>query len=134
MVKDMCWSSVVALRAGKCTRWFQSNFRERKALHSQLVLHLSLQEHGISGKEASLSCTYVPTDVYAAWCSIQKQGSPAPDARIAVEGIAQIAGITTVMCLKLLPKSLEHFTFGDDFNLSLQRVTLPSSLRNLTFG
>ena len=37
MVKDMCWSSVVALWAGKCTRWFQSNFRERKALHSGCI-------------------------------------------------------------------------------------------------
>ena len=30
MVRDACWSSVLPIRAGKCTRWFRSTFHQRK--------------------------------------------------------------------------------------------------------
>ena len=62
-------------------------------------------------------------------------GSQAPGARIAVEGIVQIAGIIVVVCPKFLLRSREHLTsVADDLTLSLQRVTLPSSLQSLKFG
>ena len=38
---------------------------------SPLVLHLSLKGQGISGEAATLSCTYVPTDLYAAMLYLQ---------------------------------------------------------------
>jgi len=46
----------------------------KPALHhldSLLMLCQTLEEQGIRGKTAILTCTYVPTDLYAAWCHIQ---------------------------------------------------------------
>ena len=48
----------------------------RPALHhlaAPLVLHQTLQEQGIEGA-ATLSCTYVPTDLYTAWSFVRGQG------------------------------------------------------------
>ena len=121
----------------------------------QLMLHQTLQEQGIVGKEETLSCTSVPTDLYAAYCFIQRQGSPVPEGEFVLQGITQIVGASTVQS-DLLPQTLEmlayhtHFnqrlegvnvpsnlqslTFGHDFNQSLEGVNLPSSLQSLTFG
>ena len=41
------------------------------ALHhngSPLVLDQTLQEQGILGRTSTLSCTFIPTDLYRAWC------------------------------------------------------------------
>ena len=45
-----------------------------KLLHldSPVTLHQRLQEQGIVGEAAALSCTYVPTDLYSAWCAVQE--------------------------------------------------------------
>eukprot|EP00435_Cladocopium_sp_Y103_P050236 s19_g15.t1 len=101
-------------------------------LDSQLVLHQTLQEQGIVGKVVTLSCTYVPTDLYAAWCTIQ--GSSLHGEHVALEGVVRIKGVTRAKCLQFLPQSLQHLTFGGRFNQSLEQVTLPSTLQSLTFG
>ena len=106
-------------------------------LDTPLILHKALQEQGIVGKAATLSCTYVPTDLYVAWCAVQ--GLPVSQRELALEGITRIQdtlimGATATEYLHHLPQSLEHLTFGSDFNESLEQVTLPRSLQSLAFG
>ena len=121
-------------------------------LHSRLLLQETLQEQGIVG-DAMLSCTYVPTDLHAAWCCLH--GLPVSEAEHALEGVTQMEGKTHAMTTYLprslqrltfcnsfnqslegvtLPSNLQHLIFGDLFNLSLEGVTLPGNLQNLTFG
>ena len=109
----------------------------------QLMLHQTLQEQGIVSKEETLSCTSVPTDLYAAYCFIQRQGSPVPEGEFVLQGLTQIVGAPTVH-FDLLPQTLEmlsfgrhsnqRLTFGTDSNQSLEGVNLPSNLQSLTFG
>ena len=49
-------------------------------LNSPLILHKALQEQGIVGKAATLSCTYVPKDLYVAWRAVQGQRLPVSEA------------------------------------------------------
>ena len=79
-------------------------------LDSPLILHKELQSQGIVGKAATLSCTYVPTDLYAAWRAVQ--GLPVSQRELALEGVTRIAGAETKEHLHHLPESLEHLTFG----------------------
>ena len=102
-------------------------------LDSPLILHKALQEQSIMGKTATLSCTYVPTDLCVAWRAVQGQGLPVSEAELALEGVTQIALDHDLKGLTL-PCSLQTLTFGDYFNQSLEGVALPSSLRTLTFG
>ena len=97
-----------------------------------LILHKELQAQGIMGKAATLSCTIVPTDLYAAWCTVQ--GLPVSQGELALAGVTRIQGSNLTKYLHHLPESLEHLTFGSEFNHSLEGVTLPSSLQSLTFG
>eukprot|EP00435_Cladocopium_sp_Y103_P046332 s2372_g13.t1 len=101
---------------------------------SPLLLQKSLEQQGVVGKTATLSCLYVPTCLYAAWRCIQ--GLPDIPGEVALEGVTQIEGTTIAMFkyLNNLPKSLESLTFGESFNQSLERVILPSTLQSLTFG
>ena len=75
-------------------------------LGAQLMLHQTLQEQGIVGKEETLSCTSVPTDLYAAYCFIQRQGSPVPEGEFVLQGLTQIVGAPTVQ-FDLLPQLLK---------------------------
>eukprot|EP00435_Cladocopium_sp_Y103_P012932 s1706_g3.t1 len=102
-------------------------------LDSPLILDKGLQQQGIVGKAATLSCTSVPTDLYAAWCALTEELQTC-EGDLALEGVTRIAGAETAKNLHHLPKSLEHLSFGLDFNRSLEGVTLPSSLQSLTFG
>ncbi len=119
-------------------------------LDAHLVLSQSLEQQGIVGKNATLCCTYVPTDLYFAWCFLQ--GLPTQEAEFALEGVTSLKHLRGGKCLVHLPKSLQsltldqtlspftvpsslrNLTFGTSFNQSLEGVTLPSSLQNLTFG
>ena len=74
-------------------------------LSSPLMLHQTLQEQGIEEKTARLSCTYVPTDVYAAWKYLQ--GFQVSDAHFALDGVTQMGGCTSVPSLGSLPKACE---------------------------
>jgi len=55
-------------------------------LNSPLILHKALQEQGIVGKAATLSCTYVPNGLYVAWRAVQGQGLPVSEAELAIGG------------------------------------------------
>ena len=119
-------------------------------LDANLVLSQSLEGQGIVGKNATLCCTYVPTDLYFAWCFLQ--GLPTQEAEFALEGVTSLKHLRGGKCLVHLPKSLQSLTLdqtlspftvpsslknlmlGGKFNQSLEGVILPSSLQNLTFG
>jgi hypothetical protein len=101
-------------------------------LASPLMLQQTLQEQGIEGKTATLSCTYVPTDLYTAWKYLQ--GFPVSEPHLALDGVTQIGywcdpcdqGLVAEVTL---PSSLQSLTY----NQSLDGVTLPSNLQSLTF-
>jgi hypothetical protein len=103
-------------------------------------------EQGIPGPDATISCTYIPTDLHAAWCFIQ--GVQVLDGESALEGVTSLKVETDGAYLRNLPHSLESLTFGAEFSHSLQTVnfpdfhfnnslatlTLPSSVQKLIFG
>jgi hypothetical protein len=95
---------------------------------AQLFFDQTLRQQGILGKAATLSCTYVPTNLYVAWHSTQEDIS---EVDFSIEGVTRIEGIT-VSCLHLLPRSIETLSFGHRFNLRLAETSLPNSLRSLT--
>ena len=98
----------------------------------RLKLHQTLQEQDLAEAEtAILCCTYVPTQLQAAWCFLR--GLETSEAEFSLEGVTHLT-TRSPLCLLHLPKSLISLTFGDDFDDSLQGVTLPNSLQNLTFG
>ena len=98
----------------------------------RLKLHQTLQEQGIAeAGTAILCCTYVPTQLQAAWCFLM--GLDTPQAEISLEGVTHLT-TRSPLCLLYLPKSLISLTLGKGFNQSLEHVTLPGSLQNLTFG
>ena len=102
-------------------------------MNSPLMLQHTLQGQGIVGKTAIVSCTFVPTDLCAAWCCLQSDSLPGKtDAQEPLQGITRIAGMC---CTKSsLPSSLESLIFGHKFNETLNGVTFPSRLQGLTFG
>ena len=98
----------------------------------RLKLHQTLQEQGLAEAEtAILCCTYVPTQLQAAWCFLR--GLETSEAELSLEGVTHLTK-PPPLCLRHLPKSLISLTFGDDFNQSLVGVTFKDSLQNLTFG
>ena len=76
--------------------------------------------------------TYIPTNVYTAWRYVC--GLPNCEKEFALEGVTHLEGATHGNYLQHLPRSIEHITFGDDFDQRLERVTLPSDLRTLSLG
>ena len=72
-------------------------------LGSPLVLGQTLQEQGIL-RTSTLSCTYIPTDLYRAWCYINQ--FPVSEEEFAMEGVTEIAGAATSHYLNHLPPSL----------------------------
>ena len=101
-------------------------------VNAKLTLNQTLGEQGIVGESAMLSCTYIPTSVYTAWCYVC--GLPTSERDVALEGVTQLEGATGGEFLHYLPRSLARLTFGQKFNQSLERVTLPSSLQHFSFG
>ena len=101
-------------------------------LDSPMALHPTLQEQGMLGTTVALSCTYVPTDLYAAWCAVQEV--TVSTGELAMQGVTRIEGTTAKGPLHNMPQTVEHLTLGSGFNDSLENVTLPCSLQTLTFG
>ena len=98
----------------------------------RLKLHQTLQEQGFEEAEtAILCCTYVPTQLQAAWCFLM--GFDTCEAEFSLEGVTHLT-TESPLCLLHLPKSLISLSFGDKFNHSLEDMTLPQNLQNLTFG
>ena len=93
-----------------------------------LMLHQTLQEQGIVDN-MTLSCTFVPSDLFAAWSYLK--GFPVPEAEVALEGLTWIAGKISTESLQHLPRSLENLTLSPG-TYSLEEVPWPSALRCLT--
>ena len=102
----------------------------------RLKLHQTLQEQGLAEEEtAILFCTYVPTHVQAAWCFLMRFENSEAELSL-VEGVTHLTAPSN-LCRFHLSKSLislKSLTLGNDFNKSLELVTLPSRLQSLTFG
>ena len=98
----------------------------------RLKLHQTSQEQGLAeAKTAILCCTYVPTQFQAAWCFLK--GIETSEAEFSLEGVTHLT-TESPLCLLHLPKSLISLTFGDEFNHSLEDMTLPNNLQSLIFG
>jgi hypothetical protein len=100
---------------------------------SPLLDQKTLEEQGILQGDtdgATVSCTYVPTNLCAAVSYLQGLHEEAA----ALEGLTQIAGATTTEYVHHLPKSLEVLTLDDQFNENFTGVKLPSALKSLAFG
>ena len=104
--------------------------------NGELKLDENLAEQGIVGKSAMLSCTYIPTNLYAAWLSAC--GSALEllncEREFALEGVTHLEAEMLPEYLHHLPSSLASITFGHRFNQSLECVTLPRNLQSLSFG
>ena len=57
-------------------------------VNTKLALNQTLAEQGIVRKSAMLSCTYIPTNVYTAWCFVC--GRPTSEREVALEGVTQL--------------------------------------------
>ena len=85
----------------------------------RLKLHQTLQEQGLAEAEtAILCCTYVPTQLQAAWCFLK--GLETSEAELSLEGVTHLT-IKSRVGLLHLPKSLISLTLGFDFNQILER-------------
>ena len=100
--------------------------------NAKLALNQTLGEQGMVGTSATLSCTYIPTNVYTAWSYVR--GLPICEEDFVLEGVTQLEGAVPGKYLHHLPRSLARLTFESNFNQSLEQVTLPSSLQSLSFG
>lgn len=101
-------------------------------LTQPLILHQNLEQQGIAGESATLSCTYIPTNLEAAWVYVQ--GIRVFEEGFALEGVTHIAGAVAAVCLHHLPQSLKGLTFADHFYQSLGALPLPRQLQSLSFG
>ena len=123
---------------------------------AQLLLNQILRQQGIVGKAVTLLCTFIPTDLYAAWRSIQEEGLQISDANYCSEGVTWIESAEKQGVFAPSPAKPSRpdvwrqvqFKLGRsnpasqssklDVWLRIQsrpeQVTLPSSLQTLTFG
>ena len=101
-------------------------------VNAKLTLDQTLREQKIVERSTILSCTYIPTNVYTAWCSVC--GLPTSEREFELEGVTRLEGAVPGEYLHHLPQSLAKLTFCDSFNQRLVRLTLPSSLQTLSFG
>ena len=72
-------------------------------MESPLVHGKSLQEQGVVGPAATLSCAFVPTNLYAAWRYVQRVLAD----EFALEGVTQLHSVASGSYLHHLPRSLE---------------------------
>ena len=100
--------------------------------NSPLLLDQTLQEQGIIGKTVTLSCTFGPTDLYAAFCYIK--GLQVSAGECVLDGVTKLEGVSSDVYLQHLPQSLKTLAFHTQFNRRLQTVSLPSGLQSLTFA
>ena len=97
-----------------------------------LRLDKTLAEQDIEGRNASLSCTYVPINLHDAIRFVI--GFPTLGEDFAMEGVTSLANCPPGNHLLHLPHSLRGLSFESHFNESLENVELPSGLQSLTFG
>ena len=89
----------------------------------------TLQQQGLESA-ATLSCTRIPTNVYDAWRYIMcRDGDES-----ALEGVTRINFAPAGQYLRYLPQTLQTLSFYNrHLNLSRKNMTLPHSLRDLSF-
>ena len=80
---------------------------------SALVLNQTLQEQGIVSETATLSCTYMPNNLYLAWCYVQ--GLATSEDEYELEGVTCLKVTAPGQYLHYLPESLQNLTL--DFKL-----------------
>ena len=97
-------------------------------VNAKLTLNQTLGEQGIAGNSATLSCTYIPTNVYAAWCYVH--GLTTCERDLVLGGVTELDGAVPGEYLHHLPQSLARLSFGQTFNKGLERVTFPSILQS----
>ena len=102
-------------------------------LASPLVLGQTLQEQGIEGQDVTLSCTYVPTDMCAAWRYASGLFGGVEE-EFALEGLTEMLGASDGEYLYNLPSSLENLTFGLRFNQTPPRSDLSKPSSKLDLG
>ena len=83
-------------------------------VNRKLTLDQTLGEQGIVGRSALLSCTYIPTNVHAAWRYVC--GLPTCEREFVLEGVTRLEGAVPGEYLDHLPQSLASLRFGRDFN------------------
>eukprot|EP00435_Cladocopium_sp_Y103_P061557 s808_g23.t1 len=82
-------------------------------------------------RSTTLSYVYVPVDLRASWRVLQGELTD----ELSLEGLTQLGGAVKLDWRTVtLPQSLRILTFGSDFNESLDQVNLPVGLKSLTFG
>ena len=101
---------------------------------ARLVLNESLQQQGLEGERPTVSATYVPINLHAAW--LFAHGQTVADEEFSLIGITEATEVSDQMpaLLQNLPKSLRTLSFDIYFNQSLDNVTWPAGLQSLTFG
>ena len=101
---------------------------------SRLVLHESLQQQGLGGKQAQVWATFMPINLHAAWRFAQ--GQSVDDAEFSLTGITEVTEASDEMpaLLRNLPRNLRTLTFDLNFNKQIHHMRLPAGLQSLTFG
>ena len=106
-----------------CGDWCRRSFHASQApssacinMNAKVTLNQTLGEQGIVGKSAMLSCTYIPTNVYTAWCYVC--GLPTCKREFVLEGVTKTWGSRRVESIYVIcPCSLATLTlWGWSFN------------------
>ncbi|CAJ1441899.1 unnamed protein product [Effrenium voratum] len=94
----------------------------------------SLEAQGVQAETGTvISYAYSRVCLLKAWNALKGH---ARDAEQALEGTTKLCFHNPINSLLgvTLPSTLKSLTFGDEFDQRLQEITLPGSLQNLTFG
>ena len=76
-------------------------------VNAKLRLNQTLGGQGMVGTSATLSCTYIPTNVYRAWCYIC--GLRTCEENFVLEGVTQLEGAIPGEYLHHLPAALQDW-------------------------
>ena len=104
-VRQMVLQRLPSKKGRRCGALYHQN--------SPLLLHQTLQEQGIIGKTVTLSCTFVPTDLHAAFCYIN--GLQVSAGECALDGVTKLEGVSSDVYLQHLPQSLKTLAFHAQF-------------------
>ena len=97
------------------------------SVDSELTLNKTLQQQGIMGEMATLSCTFVPTNVHAAWRFIH--GLATEDEDYSLEGVTTLSHLHN-SGVRHVPKSLQKLMLSS--NSQIKDLDLPCSLESLS--
>ena len=75
------------------------------SVNRKLTLDENLEDQGIVGKKAMMSCTYIPTDVYTAWR--YASALPTCEREFALEGVTHLEDQRTESTYNISPAALQ---------------------------